>query len=610
MAKRRAAKQLTRDSVDSGSGSSDEGEDVRGVAAPSVLAQRKIAVPRSRISRPASNALTANSGTSKPAGSVFAAFASSSKPSSVPANPFSLLTSGNSKPAPAKHTSEQLDFRALNEVFVSKLNASYSAAPFNDFSSLCQKYVEYARGITSTAAPVAVPDIFKKKPEIKGPKKIDEPAETKEPSNKPVFSFGTAAQNLKEGKGFDANASTEPVKSLSGVDKSSAVFSFGKPSSEPAPVFKFGSSGASIADLKKSEDKKPDEAKVEETKPVESKPVSLFGVANANNTNPNAADSSVSSIHDTSVTTDTPEPTKPAFSFSFGKPKEPEQSTPGSTQQKPLFSFGKPLESKTGESQDGDIDESNDQGSAGSNEAGVSDKSTKPVFSFGKPASTPAAFSFGKPDQAQAQTQTQTQTDSTASTDAPKPIFSFGKAPAPGSFSFGSIPSSGSVFGKPGSTLESTPAAPAASSALAPSTSTLSAAAPDAGAETETPADQQVDLDGPGPGEEDEDNVYEKKSKVFELQDGAYKTLGLGFLRVLVHRDTKKARVLVRAEGSGRVLLNVALRKAITYSVVGKGQVKLIDVVEGSSEPKIYLLRVKTEEDGNNLKDKLEEVKN
>lgn len=704
MAKRRASKQLTKDSLFAGDESSGESDEVHGVAAPDVLAKRKFAVPRARRTRPTNEQPRANpfSNMSSKASTPFSFLA--------PTAPSTLSFGTSSSPV---HSDRQLEFRALNTTFAAKIASLNTHAGFEDFSSICQKYLRYARQINGVEAdPVENVDVTVEIPSTR--KSImTEPSDVSNPPNrsagsvsmdvdvavevppvekKPLFSFGTASQNLKEGTTFDGSRPAVPA-SLANVDKSSAVFSFGKPTSEPAPVFKFGAAGASIADLNKENKQKDDPAKNddsdltgsaeessnkpgvgtsasgnksgagalksvgseedkaqpllgnssqpgfafgkasndkhafsfnptskpfsfkgdsvgadgasngEESATKSAKPPFAFGSTSSEAATPSGSDpdnargsdaaSSKPSLSLPSLAGDVeskPLPfagqpfsfvkdsgaAKPAFSF--GSSASPAESKPfslgastGANAAKPAFSFGQA--------------------------APASEATGKPVFSFGKPSDTPekptSAFSFGKPSE---------QTDS-----APKPAFSFGgapgSAPAPGeskpAFSFGAADKSGSssVFSSTG-----TPGVWNKSDGV----QIVKEDEPEAEAEPEP----QLDLTGPGPGEEDEDCVYDKKTKVFELKDGEYQTLGLGFLRVLVNRDTKKARALVRADGSGRVLLNVALRKELAYSVVGKGQVKLVDVVEGSAEPKIYVLRVKTEEDGNALKDKLEEIKN
>lgn len=121
-------------------------------------------------------------------------------------------------------------------------------------------------------------------------------------------------------------------------------------------------------------------------------------------------------------------------------------------------------------------------------------------------------------------------------------------------------------------------------------------------------SEPSVSLSEKGPGEEDETAVYEKRAKVFELSEGQYKLKGLGTLRVLVHNDSKKARVLVRAEGSGRPLMNTLLRSQLTYKDEGKGSVKILDF-GSDGKPMTLLVRVKTGDDSKELAGLLEKHK-
>lgn len=612
MAKRRAAKQLTRDNLYDEDGSSGASEEENQIADPSVIAKRKIALPRSRIARPTpslgtgfgnafsglANTNPGSAGSTNPT-NPFAALTGSKPSVSTPAataipkaNPFDLLkpnatgttattatTSNVSQPA---HSSTQLEFKALNDNFTSKIITANEKSNFEDLSSLCQKYIDYATSITKTDKAGPIPSIFGKPGSIKiestkAESTKSEPAKplfatSSEPTEekKPLFSFGTANQNLKQGGSTLDSVSDADVK-LGGVDKSSAVYQFGKETSaKEAPVFKFGSAAVSVSTESAS---KPEEPKPAASKPLfgsEIKPSALaeplFGTGSNNGTTSKSEESSDKKpLFSFGKSLD-----QPSFSFTpkpvAAEPKEAESKGSESKEEtsKPLFSFG--------------------NSAFGATSANKSESSQKPLFSFDKPAFGVAA--------------TPATTSTKPSEGDNKPLFSFGK-PA-----LGSTPGPWKQSDGIKIVQEQKPAS------IAP-IATPAQTAPGSGeADDNDNKDTQLDLAGPGPGEEDEDCVYDKKTKVFEMKDGEYKTLGVGFMRVLVHKETKKSRVLVRAEGSGRILLNIALRKEFTYSVVGKGQVKVIDIVPGSEKPSVYLLRVKTEEDGNELKDKLEEVKN
>lgn len=63
-----------------------------------------------------------------------------------------------------------------------------------------------------------------------------------------------------------------------------------------------------------------------------------------------------------------------------------------------------------------------------------------------------------------------------------------------------------------------------------------------------------------GAGEEDEDTLFTQPVvKIYEFANGDYNEVGKGELRIKLHRITKKSRILVRAQDSGRVLFNSLL---------------------------------------------------
>jgi nucleoporin NUP2 len=222
-------------------------------------------------------------------------------------------------------------------------------------------------------------------------------------------------------------------------------------------------------------------------------------------------------------------------------------------------------------------------------------------FSFGTSSSAP--FSFG---------------GSTNSNGAEAPKFSFGGTSTAGTgesapnVSFGtgtSVAASDSApkfsFGS-----ASNPFAPAATSNTAVSTQASGATggeAEGAGDDDSAPAQPQSDLSEKGPGEENEDAVFEMRAKVYKLENKEFKVKGVGPLRILVHRDTKKARVVLR-NSTGHVILNVLLRPEFQYKVEGKGQVRIGDI-SATGDLDTYLVRVKTEADGKTLHDQLNQHK-
>jgi len=115
---------------------------------------------------------------------------------------------------------------------------------------------------------------------------------------------------------------------------------------------------------------------------------------------------------------------------------------------------------------------------------------------------------------------------------------------------------------------------------------------------------------------EESDAIYDKKCKLFYKKDGSYVEKGVGML-YLKSVEGGKTQLLVRADTNlGNVLLNILLNPQIPTTRVGKNNVMLVcvpnppvDPKADSSAPCPMLLRVKTGEDADELKAKLDELK-
>lgn len=133
-----------------------------------------------------------------------------------------------------------------------------------------------------------------------------------------------------------------------------------------------------------------------------------------------------------------------------------------------------------------------------------------------------------------------------------------------------------------------------------PSGSTTPGPNSDTGAEGTEPGDAaeplpQVDLARSTAGEENEDLVLETRARGLKIKLGAgWESQGVGYLRVLKHRTTSRSRIILRADPSGKVVLNTALNKAINYSASGNNVRFLVPQAEGP--PEQWALRVKKEE--------------
>jgi hypothetical protein len=107
----------------------------------------------------------------------------------------------------------------------------------------------------------------------------------------------------------------------------------------------------------------------------------------------------------------------------------------------------------------------------------------------------------------------------------------------------------------------------------------------------------QVNLMG-NAGEEGEDLVLMTRARalVFKPAPGpGWGTQGVGALRVLVNQAEGRARLVLRAEPSGKVVLNTAIQKAINYTV-SENSVQFVVARPDGSSMDMWALRVKTKE--------------
>ena len=93
------------------------------------------------------------------------------------------------------------------------------------------------------------------------------------------------------------------------------------------------------------------------------------------------------------------------------------------------------------------------------------------------------------------------------------------------------------------------------------------------GAEDNVGPDEQIDLANARVGEENEELLFEAKARAQEhalnekTEELEWTARGLGMLRVLRHRETNKARIILRMDPSGKVILNTALLDQGNYKL-------------------------------------------
>jgi Ran-binding protein 3 len=91
-------------------------------------------------------------------------------------------------------------------------------------------------------------------------------------------------------------------------------------------------------------------------------------------------------------------------------------------------------------------------------------------------------------------------------------------------------------------------------------------------------------------GEENEERVHAVRAKLFKLEENSWKEKGCGQLHLNLAKDSSYARLVMRAEGALRLILNIAL---FPQTLVKRAQERSVQVsaIE-DSKPVLYLLRL------------------
>lgn len=234
-----------------------------------------------------------------------------------------------------------------------------------------------------------------------------------------------------------------------------------------------------------------------------------------------------------------------------------------------------------------------------------SEATTKPAssgFQFGKSYGT--GFIFGQAFQNR--DSSTVAKEPAESAPVSKPTFSFGSANP--TFSFGQSTTPSFSFTAPKKPADTTDASMSVAEEKEDDNE-------EGDAMPEEPRTNDALIAGPAAGEEDEEEVYAiPRARLYkfkpEVEAGGnpWGDLGVCIIRVLVHKETKKARILARAEGHGAVRLNSRLYPHLNYTHEGKSNVKLIDLVS-ASETVTYLIKTKEKDVSKKLVDVLTENK-
>ncbi|KAH3667755.1 hypothetical protein WICMUC_005287 [Wickerhamomyces mucosus] len=552
---------------------------------------------------------------------------------SKPANVFSFLNhqTSPSSLAISKKTEEASDkpnkIKALNDNFYSKITEQRSIDPVSNFTPILRKYIDYYDRIEND---IDIPDADSKEKEQKSLPAPELPSKT-------AFSFSLPGTT---------NTSSAPLFSFG--DKKAGVSSL--PFEKESTPMDESQTDIKVDEISSKEDSESDEDfKVEGPKFILEKPPtttdSIFQISKDSQVTNTRASGPSFTFTSTNKNSESVFKLKPATPNSATAKKLPVQAD-ASSEGTSNFSWapGKPVKFSK------DTPDSEKPPALSiSKSSGEKDVSEKP-FSFGTSSAAQGApkSSFSFPA-----TSTTTQSDaskgkfslenSLSSASATKPAFSFGtslSSEPKTDFSFGSSSTAASAenntitpFGSNSS--NSKPAFTFGGSSAASSTFNFSFNKPNSAVASDSAQDgkdSEDKVDGAEStadfapvarlgekveektGEEEEDILYSKRSKLMLFdpanKESPYTNKGLGELKILKNKETAKSRILVRADGSNRVILNAAVNKDLTYSLLA-GSKNAVRIPIISSEGKIdtYIAKVKTEVDSQNLLKSLNEAK-
>ena len=94
------------------------------------------------------------------------------------------------------------------------------------------------------------------------------------------------------------------------------------------------------------------------------------------------------------------------------------------------------------------------------------------------------------------------------------------------------------------------------------------------GAEENTESEPQTNFSSHRAGEENEETIHEVRAKALRYEDNDWQSKGVGPLRVLEDRVTKKRRVILRVDPGGSIVINSDFSKEMAYEHVGSSTVR------------------------------------
>ncbi|KAJ3113249.1 hypothetical protein HK100_002049 [Physocladia obscura] len=165
-------------------------------------------------------------------------------------------------------------------------------------------------------------------------------------------------------------------------------------------------------------------------------------------------------------------------------------------------------------------------------------------------------------------------------------------------FSFGKPPTNPSLFagfGKPATT--GVPVFGGAFSVPA-AVSKDNGSAEAAGDDDDAPPDEQIDTTKlmRGAGEESEETLFEFSTRAFVFSNKTWTLLGKGIIKLNRDTTSRKSRLIVRADGSGRVLLNLGVFEGMGCKIEQGKAVTFMGIAEVGAGLQKYLCRLKNAE--------------
>lgn len=145
------------------------------------------------------------------------------------------------------------------------------------------------------------------------------------------------------------------------------------------------------------------------------------------------------------------------------------------------------------------------------------------------------------------------------------------------------------------------PTASGTSEVTAPSDPAVPPPEPEAADDAAAPAQANA-LTACGQGEEDEATSHEVRAKIWRLDAGAWKDLGVSIVRIKTARDTHKSRLLARNAVNGHVVLNFVLYEGL-HVVCDKNVLTFLGFMD--AKPCHLRCKVKTPDAAARLKEAL-----